>query len=274
MDNIFKLLENHPRKLNSNFKLELAGYHADKVEQIDRTYTGCNFSIILKGQGSYSHLGKKYSVNAPCVIIQWPEEHAVYGPDKGTTWEELYLIYPPASFEKLLQRKFLSYEKPYWEFGNKHTLLPLVHDFVTQLEDITPSTELDLLDLLAESIITHTLVNESATLKKDEEIILEVMREVQSHPAKEYSFDEWARQHGISPATFRRKWMKQVGMPPGKFHIQKKVEEACRLLTETNLKINAIAVQLNFADALYFRRRFKIETGLTPSQYRNRLVAD
>ena len=266
--NIFKLVQNHHRRLESTFKLELAGHHAKQYDSVETTYYGCNFSIILSGQGSYTHLGTTYTVKAPCVIIQWPGEQVCYGPDKGTSWQELYLVYSSELLDKLIERKFFHRQKTYWQFVNKRLILPMIYKFVEQLSDLTPSTELDLLDSSAESIIMHTLLNESALLKEDKELIAYIVKELQTNPAHDYHFDELARQNGMSPATFRRKWMKQVGIPPGKFHIQKRIEEACRMLSETTLTVNAIAESLNFTDPLYFRRRFKIETNTTPSSYR------
>ena len=49
-----------------------------------------------------------------------------------------------------------------------------------------------------------------------------------------------------------------------------RVEQAKQLLRETNLKINQIASQCGFRSASYFIVVFRKQTGLSPSEYRNR----
>ncbi|MEI9999307.1 MAG: helix-turn-helix domain-containing protein [Verrucomicrobiota bacterium] len=45
---------------------------------------------------------------------------------------------------------------------------------------------------------------------------------------------------------------------------------AQRLLAETSLPVGEVAAQAGFQDMFYFSRRFKLETGLAPTQYRRR----
>jgi AraC-like DNA-binding protein len=46
------------------------------------------------------------------------------------------------------------------------------------------------------------------------------------------------------------------------------VREACRLLVETRKTVGEIAAELNFADPLYFSRRFKQLVGVPATEYR------
>lgn len=50
--------------------------------------------------------------------------------------------------------------------------------------------------------------------------------------------------------------------------MRRRLEEACRLLVETRLKIGEIAAAAGFRDPLYFSRRFRLETGVTAAAYR------
>lgn len=47
----------------------------------------------------------------------------------------------------------------------------------------------------------------------------------------------------------------------------KKAEE---LLSETDMNIDQISIQVGYLNTSSFRRKFKQETGLTPSQYRSK----
>ncbi|MEZ0612088.1 helix-turn-helix domain-containing protein [Fibrella sp. WM1] len=61
----------------------------------------------------------------------------------------------------------------------------------------------------------------------------------------------------------------QSGKPAIKHIHDRIVLEARRLLFHTNDSLKEIAFDLGFADASYFNRFFKRETGLTPADYRN-----
>jgi transcriptional regulator GlxA family with amidase domain len=61
--------------------------------------------------------------------------------------------------------------------------------------------------------------------------------------------------------------MKQT---PARYLINLRIRQASRMLAETRRSIAEIAVDSGFEDALYFSRRFKLETGFTPSEYRRR----
>ncbi len=61
---------------------------------------------------------------------------------------------------------------------------------------------------------------------------------------------------------------KQIGKPAIR-HIQERlVLEALRLLFHTNNSLKEIAFNLGFANAFYFNRFFKPETGVTPAECR------
>ena len=47
-----------------------------------------------------------------------------------------------------------------------------------------------------------------------------------------------------------------------------RIEQACILLTTTNLPITEISFRCGFNDSGYFARRFKMQTGVSPSRYR------
>jgi AraC-like DNA-binding protein len=71
-------------------------------------------------------------------------------------------------------------------------------------------------------------------------------------------------------ATFRRHFRCTVG----DYLRQRRVEAACRLLTQTCLSLPEVARTAGFADHSHFARTFKNLTGTTPSRYRRAARAD
>lgn len=63
-------------------------------------------------------------------------------------------------------------------------------------------------------------------------------------------------------------FMKDKGMSIGSFHNSLRIKKACELLRSTDMNVGEIAAALGFDDALYFSRKFRKTTGVSPVKYR------
>ena len=64
------------------------------------------------------------------------------------------------------------------------------------------------------------------------------------------------------------------GMPLTKYLLAIRITKAAALLSSTDMNVTEIAACSGFSDANYFARAFKKETGLSPSEYRERVHED
>ena len=74
----------------------------------------------------------------------------------------------------------------------------------------------------------------------------------------------------LHKSTLSRKFAKEAGKPFSKALLKMRIEEAKRLLTETDLPVAEVSKSAGFTHSTYFSRRFKEETGMTPYQFRMR----
>lgn len=74
----------------------------------------------------------------------------------------------------------------------------------------------------------------------------------------------------ISPAYLSSLFKKDTGRNLKRVIIEVRMEQAQRLLTDTNLTIARISESIGYRSANYFAKLFQKETGLTPHQYRER----
>ena len=74
----------------------------------------------------------------------------------------------------------------------------------------------------------------------------------------------------ISESHFQHIFKEQLGISPYAYCLRLRLENARRLLEDTNLKVCEIAQKCGYENALYFTQTFKKETGLTPSAYRKK----
>lgn len=79
--------------------------------------------------------------------------------------------------------------------------------------------------------------------------------------------DELAERLEVSKAHLIRCFTKTVGMSPGKYITRVKVEYAKLLLQGEEPSVAYVAEASGFANANYFAKVFRKETGMTPSEY-------
>jgi transcriptional regulator GlxA family with amidase domain len=77
-----------------------------------------------------------------------------------------------------------------------------------------------------------------------------------------------SRHAGVSPRTFARRFREEVGTTPLQWLLSQRVQEARRLLEETDLPIDAVAWQAGFGTAASLRDHFRRATATTPTAYR------
>ena len=70
----------------------------------------------------------------------------------------------------------------------------------------------------------------------------------------------------LNPRYFSTLFAKQVGLPPSKYILKRKLEEAKRVLIHQNTGITEIAEALSFSDVSHFSRSFKTHFKISPSQ--------
>jgi AraC family transcriptional regulator len=88
------------------------------------------------------------------------------------------------------------------------------------------------------------------------------------HVAEEFSLDRLAAQAGLSKFHFQRLFKAATGVPPSRYHIDLRLNEARRLLRETKMGVVDVALEVGYANPSHFARLFRRETGLSPSDYR------
>lgn len=82
------------------------------------------------------------------------------------------------------------------------------------------------------------------------------------------TLEKLAAAAGVSPKYFCELFRQMTQKTPMEYVLFYRIEQACILLTETNLPITEISFRCGFNDSGYFSRRFRLQTGVSPSAYR------
>lgn len=86
--------------------------------------------------------------------------------------------------------------------------------------------------------------------------------------ADDISLSDVADFVGLNPQHFARSFSRETGMPPHRYLMGLRVEQAREFLAESDLPLAAIAVQSGFCSQSHMTTAFKRVLGTTPGRYR------
>ena len=109
-----------------------------------------------------------------------------------------------------------------------------------------------------------------STQQADREPLRELQRWIADHLGADLSVEALARRAAMSPRNFARVFTREVGMTPGEFVENSRVEAARRRLEESSDGVDSIAAECGFGTRESMRRAFIRTLHVPPSAYRSR----
>lgn len=95
-----------------------------------------------------------------------------------------------------------------------------------------------------------------------------VLEQLFNAPQQAWNMDALAALAAMSRANFMRVFQQKIGIAPGKFLTQLRLQEAALLLNKTQKNILSVALEVGYQSEAHFSKAFKALYGMTPSQYR------
>lgn len=271
MDDPFTHLSHLQRTASSLPRLFGLYHNRAKHNRERRIFESENYSLLLRGRGTLKVAGQVWELVAPCLFRQRRGVWVDYGP-QGTWWE-CSLVYLPTEEARLREAACLAW-------GD---VLPLAPGSLTALREQAQTLEkqarsararlqtADGLDARALALLLEAgNCPRAARPGGPADPLVAIRQRLEEVRLPSPALDALAREHGLSPAGFRRLWAARHPLAPGAYNLQCRIQEACRLLRTTALSLGEVAAETGFADPLYFSRRFRARVGEAPGAYRRR----
>jgi AraC family transcriptional regulator len=90
---------------------------------------------------------------------------------------------------------------------------------------------------------------------------------VEEHWAEAIPLSAFAQLVRLSPYYFCRAFKQSFGVPPHRYHMDRRIEHAKELLAQRVVSVTDVGLTLGFSETSSFSAAFRKATGLTPSQY-------
>lgn len=95
-----------------------------------------------------------------------------------------------------------------------------------------------------------------------------VLQFVEDRLSDKVSVAKMAQLAICSPRHLRRLFHQTVGMAPKQWLLERRLQRAATLLTQTDLPVKTVAAECGFDDLSHFNRAFRHRFGQSPTQYR------
>lgn len=95
---------------------------------------------------------------------------------------------------------------------------------------------------------------------------------IDAHLGDELGLFELSTVAGLSPHHFGEAFKASAGMPPHRYVMEKRVQQARELLRTEGLSLGEIAYIVGFSSQAHFTTQFRRMTGLTPGRFRRSLA--
>ena len=104
----------------------------------------------------------------------------------------------------------------------------------------------------------------------EDDIVDATIHFLEENVEKCLTLQEMAEYAGLSASYLSAVFKKRTGHAPLTYFNHLKIRQACRLLTDTDMKVNMICHKVGISDPYYFSRLFSKVIGMSPSEYRRR----
>lgn len=108
----------------------------------------------------------------------------------------------------------------------------------------------------------------SNTRQKKHYVVRRICDQLEEHVERPWSINDLAREYGFNPFYLSRLFKDETGLCFTDYLMEKRMEKAARLMTDTNLTIGEIGLSVGYNDQNYFSRVFKKRTKMGPREYR------
>lgn len=230
------------------------------------------FAIVLvtHGGGRYRDaLGIRSVIAAGALIVVFPEVPHVYGPERGGSWDEIYLTFDGPFFEEWRTAGWLNPQFPVHRVEKWNDEYAALLNFCQRPRPLSEPEHLE--QLAAFMSIMARLVPWPAQDERQPHWLAVARGALEANLGSPLSGKDAAEAAGMSYGAFRKAFAQATGQSPGQYRMAMRVAAARTLLRTTQLTNAAIAQGLGFTDEFHFSKRFAALQGEPPRSYRRRM---
>ena len=237
---------------------------------------------VIEGKGDYLIDGNRYPIHPGSMLIVHPASKTTFTVSEDSPLKIYNILFLPEFIRDELAKlqdnfnffsiftQAVSGSNPLYVFDSERKLEPLIHRMEHEYETMPDNAA-----VLLEMLLTDLLIQLSRHAKKQnrqynrEAVIAGILHLIEEHFNMPLSLDELGSELGMAKSRLCLIFKESQGITIMDALAERRLQEAEKLLKESNLPILQVCYQCGFQDVSAFYRRFQKRNGCTPLQYRN-----
>lgn len=253
------------------FIINRAGYYKKPMHHNVRD--GLKEAVVilcLEGQGYVKYKGKEYRIRTGDLIFLEPGISHAYGPDEENPWTILWIHFSGSGVGGLIDL-FAKYGIEHISNVKNHTFIAdELRRIITMLQNYGDPLNIQKACCALQSLLLDYVETASRSYG-DDYYIKKAIRFMKNHIGDNIDLEKISEHLGISTFHTIRLFKGALMTTPMQYYNAMRINEAGRLLQDTDLSVTEISRKLNYSSQFYFSQVFKAKMGLSPAAYKKQM---
>lgn len=222
------------------------------------------------GKGIYRSNGKEWQVEAGDMLYCAPFSNHSYVADALEPWSIYWMHVAGSEIGSYSEMLGFAADRPVIRLGFQLHVIDTFKSMFQYLE--RPQTKASMAALAGAGRLMLASLALDGFRKKKNTMAEAGIQRVLEHMARNVdgnaSIADWAKIYGGARSRFNRVFTSVVGWTAYNYFLHLKIQKACKLLEDTDMRIGKIALAVGVSDIQYFSRLFRKLTGQSARDYR------
>ncbi len=227
------------------------------------------FCLVLRGKGEYVdwETKKHYPLRAGDYFLRIPGIIHQIRIDIKSNWRECFLNFGCSAYPCFTSYAGISQDTPVGKFTPDEEWC---RKFVELKHDLEHCPQSCLFEMLPRFFsLVAKIFRQTDESDKNIELMKKACAWLCSDFRSPRNIQTFCRENGWGYENFRKKFTEIVGMSPNHYRTSRRIAAARALLLRRNMTVADIAESLGYCSAHEFSAKFKLKTGMTPTEFRN-----
>ena len=247
------------------------GYYFDL--QKGRILNEYQLLYLTEGEGIFESTNQKPTrIKQGDLFLLFPGEWHTYHPLPTKGWKSYWLGFKGKNMDDRVRAGFLSPTKPVYSVGFSSEIVHLYEEAFAKAKEEAAYAQQTLAGIANHLIGLMYSLERNNLLNKDQnrvDMINRARLRIREALESNLTIQQVAQELGISYSNFRKLFKEYTGVAPSMYQQELRLQRAKEMLSTTNMSSKEIAYRLYFESPAYFSSKFKIKTGIKPSDFRS-----
>lgn len=226
---------------------------------------------VVDGQGKLCMHGKEYFLQGGGAFVIYPQELAYYEADEINPWRYLWVIFDGPKAEEILRSIGVTEEQPLFYPKERNS------ELLTCMERLLHDQEQEYLTIsnfyaLLQTMKNGTMEQNGQKNQPQQYYTDKIKRYIEYRYVEDVKVSELAEHCGLNRSYMTKCFTEDTGVSPKEYLMQYRMTKAKELLAGAELPISNVAYAVGYSDPLAFSKMFKKREGMSPLEYREKIM--